>query len=232
MKIPSRAVLFPASVSALSRPGLRLLAVMVCAVLAITAPLAAQASDKAPADASEESDSPPEIPDTVVVPDPISLTIVLRKTGTIRQIVLNVWLEGQEKSSVAVIERSLPKVLNAFLIDLQRLMYRDTQQRFETRPAGKRSFVYDGPPLLSPPAPKTGDELAAEADEAEATVEEEGKAVRKPSFTPFAPATNRYFAALQNKLLRTAQGLLPPDTIRSVQIRKFYDHWPGDKKTR
>ncbi|MBX2832084.1 MAG: hypothetical protein KTR23_13235 [Rhodospirillales bacterium] len=186
------------------------------------------------AEPAEEDDGPkiPEIPDTVVVPDSVSLTVVLRKSGTIRQVVLEIWLEGQTKQSVDVIEQKLPKIINAFLVDLQRLMYRDTQQRFEKREPGKRSFKYDGPPLLSPPPAKTEEELAAEAEAAEAAEENGEVLVKEPPFTPFAPVTNRYFAALQNKLLKTAQTFLPPDTLRSVQVRKFYDHWPGDAKKR
>jgi len=203
--------------------------------LTATLPISAYASTEAEDPEKAEKDNVtkvPEIPETVVVPDSVSLTIVLRKSGTIRQIVLNIWLEGQTKQSVGVIEQKLPKIINAFLVDLQRLMYRDTQQRFENREPGKRSFRYDGPPLLPPPPAKTEEELAAEAQAAEEAEENGEVLVKGPTFTPFAPVTNRYFAALQNKLLKTAQTFLPPDTLRSVQVRKFYDHWPGDSKKR
>lgn len=195
----------------------------------------ARASD-APADETEteepEEPAVPEIPETIVVPDPISLTVVLRKSGTIRQIVFTIWLEATSRQAVGVIEQRLPKVINAFLVDLQRLMYRDTEQRYETREPGKRGFKYTAPDLLPPPPPKTEEELAAEA-EAAAEAEENGEElVKEPPFNPFQPASNRYFAALQNKLLRTGQNILPPDTLRSVQIRMFYDFWPGDVKPR
>ena len=88
-------------------------------------------------------------------------------------------------------------------------MYRDTQERFENRAPGKRSFRYDGPPLLPPPPAKTEEELAAEAQAAEEAEENGEVLVKGPTFTPFAPVTKRYFAALQNKLLKTAQTFLP-----------------------
>lgn len=189
------------------------------------------ASDTA---ASTDSDEMvmPEIPDTVVVPDPVSLTVVLRDSGTIRQMVFNIWLEATSKQTVSVIEQRLPKVIDAFLVDLQRLMYRDTEQRFETREPGKRGFKYTAPALLVPPPPKTEEELEAERDAAEAAKEKGEVIAQEPPFTPFPPAPNRYFAALQNKLLRTGQKVLPPDTLRSVQIRMFYDFWPADAKKR
>lgn len=195
----------------------------------------ARAND-APADETktEEPEEPavPEIPETVVVPDPVSLSVVLRKSGTIRQVVFTIWLEATSRQAVDVIEQRLPKVIDTFLVDLQRLMYRDTEQRFETRQPGKRGFKYVAPDLIAPPPPKTEEELAAEA-EAAAEAEENGEeVVKEPPFTPFQPASNRYFAALQNKLLRTGQRILPPDTLRSVQIRMFYDFWPGDAKQR
>ncbi|WP_430476049.1 hypothetical protein ACQ0MK_19045 [Thalassospira lucentensis] len=196
-----------------------------------TLPVSANANTKSgETEKSNEADGPkvPEIPDTVIVPDSVSLTIVLPKTGTIRQIVLNIWLEAQNKQAVGAIEQVLPKIINAFLVDLQRLMYRDTQQRFENREPGKRSFRYDGPALLPPPPAKTEEELAAEAEAAEKAEESGEMLVKEPPFTPFSPVSNRYFAALQNKLLNTAETFLPPDTIRSVQVRKFYDRWPGD----
>lgn len=208
-------------------------AMMVTGLLIATLNNPAYAStDAAPEPAAEEPDlmAKPVIPDTVVVPDPISLSVVLPKTGTIRQIVFNIWLEGTSKQAVPVIERALPKLINAFLVDLQRLMYSDTLQRFETREPGKRGFKYSGPELIPTPPPKTEEELEAEADAAK-EAEEKGEVIAKePPFTPFAPVTNRYFAALQNKLLRTGEALLPPDTLRSVQVRLFYDFWPGDVK--
>ncbi|WP_254869872.1 hypothetical protein [Thalassospira sp. HF15] len=195
----------------------------------------ARASD-APADdaKTEETEEPavPEIPETVVVPDPVSLTVVLRKSGTIRQVVFTIWLEATSREAAGVIEQRLPKVINAFLVDLQRLMYRDTEQRFEAREPGKRSFKYVAPDLLPPPPPKTEEELAAEAEAAKLAEENGEEIVKEPPFNPFQPASNRYFAALQNKLLRTGQGVLPPDTLRSVQIRMFYDFWPADAKKR
>ncbi|WP_336107144.1 hypothetical protein [Thalassospira sp. CH_XMU1420-2] len=190
-------------------------------------------SEKTDAKESEEpANAEPEIPETVIVPDPVSLTVLLPKSGAIRQIVFHIWLEAQSREAVPLIEHNLPKIINGFLVDLQRLMYRDTKQRFETRPAGKRSFKYSGPALLPPPPPKTEEELAAEADAIEAAKEKGEQIVPEPPFSPFAPVTNRYFAALQNKLLRTGQSFLPPDTLRSVQVRMFYDHWPGDAQKR
>ncbi|MEE3047547.1 MAG: hypothetical protein VX620_20050 [Pseudomonadota bacterium] len=190
-------------------------------------------SEKTDAKESEEpANAEPEIPETVIVPDPVSLTVLLPKSGAIRQIVFHIWLEAQSREAVPLIEHNLPKIINGFLVDLQRLMYRDTKQRFETRPAGKRSFKYSGPALLPPPPPKTEEELAAEADAIEAAKEKGEEIVPEPPFSPFAPVTNRYFAALQNKLLRTGQSFLPPDTLRSVQVRMFYDHWPGDAQKR
>lgn len=190
-------------------------------------------SEKTDAKESEEpANAEPEIPETVIVPDPVSLTVLLPKSGAIRQIVFHIWLEAQSREAVPLIEHNLPKIINGFLVDLQRLMYRDTKQRFETRPAGKRSFKYSGPALLPPPPPKTEEELAAEAEAIEAAKENGEEIVPEPPFSPFAPVTNRYFAALQNKLLRTGQSFLPPDTLRSVQVRMFYDHWPGDAQKR
>ncbi|MBN8195536.1 hypothetical protein [Thalassospira povalilytica] len=190
-------------------------------------------SEKTDAKESEEpANAEPEIPETVIVPDPVSLTVLLPKSGAIRQIVFHIWLEAQSREAVPLIEHNLPKIINGFLVDLQRLMYRDTKQRFETRPAGKRSFKYSGPALLPPPPPKTEEELAAEAEAIEAAKEKGEEIVPEPPFSPFAPVTNRYFAALQNKLLRTGQSFLPPDTLRSVQVRMFYDHWPGDAQKR
>ncbi|RCK32271.1 hypothetical protein TH19_19440 [Thalassospira profundimaris] len=207
------------------------LAMLMLAVL--TGPALAN-SKKADAETTEEpaKDAVPEMPETVIVPDPVSLTVVLPKTGTIRQMVFNIWLEAENKQAVGVIERTLPKIINGFLVDLQRLMYRDTLQRFETREEGKRSFKYVAPAMLPPPPPKTEEELAAEAEALEAAKEKGEEIVPEPAFTPFAPVTNRYFAALQNKLLGTGQTFLPPDTLRSVQVRMFYDHWPGDAKKR
>ena len=190
-------------------------------------------SEKTDAKESEEpANAEPEIPETVIVPDPVSLTVLLPKSGAIRQIVFHIWLEAQSREAVPLIEHNLPKIINGFLVDLQRLMYRDTKQRFETRPVGKRSFKYSGPALLPPPPPKTEEELAAEAEAIEAAKEKGEEIVPEPPFSPFAPVTNRYFAALQNKLLRTGQSFLPPDTLRSVQVRMFYDHWPGDAQKR
>jgi len=208
---------------------------MLLAIL-VVAPLSgpAHASSKKTELATEEpaKNAKPEIPETVIIPDPVSLTIVLPKSGAIRQIVLNIWLEAQSKQAVPVIEHNLPKIINGFLVDLQRLMYRDTQQRFETREPGKRSFKYAAPGLLPPPPPKTEEELAAEAEAVEAAREKGEEIVPELPFSPFAPVPNRYFAALQNKLLQTGQTFLPPDTLRSVQVRMFYDFWPGDAKPR
>lgn len=204
----------------------------VLAVLMGGPALASSKKDDAKTTEEPAQDAVPAIPETVIVPDPVSLTVVLPKTGTIRQIVFNIWLEAENKQAVPVIERNLPKLINGFLVDLQRLMYRDTRQRFETREAGKRSFKYEAPALLPPPPPKTEEELAAEAEALEAAREKGEEIAPEPVFTPFAPVTNRYFAALQNKLLATGQTFLPPDTLRSVQVRMFYDHWPGDAKKR
>jgi hypothetical protein len=219
-----------------NRPGYRLYghALIVASILAMSSlAIPVALANDAPADAAKaEEPAVPEIPDTVVVPDPISLTVVLRNNGTIRQMVFNIWLEATSKQSAEIVEQRLPKVINAFLVDLQRLMYRDTEQRFENREPGKRGFKYNGPGLLPPPPPKTEEELAAEAEAAAAAEEKGEELVKEPSFSPFQPVTNRYFAALQNKLLRTGQGVLPPDTLRSVQIRMFYDFWPGDAKPR
>ena len=209
--------------------------IVALAVMLFSVSLPARASTAAGDGAETQQDKEPavpEIPDTVVVPDPVSLTVVLRKSGAIRQMVFNIWLEATNKQAVGVIEQRLPKVINAFLVDLQRLMYRDTEHRFETREQGKRGFKYTAPALLPPPPPKTEEELAAEAEAAELAKENGEEITKEPPFSPFQPAGNRYFAALQNKLLRTAQGVLPPDTLRSVQIRMFYDFWPGDVKKR
>ena len=76
--------------------------------LTATPPISAYASTEAEEPEKAEEDNVtkvPEIPETVVVPDTVSLTIVLRKSGAIRQIVLNIWLEGQTKQSVGVIEQ-------------------------------------------------------------------------------------------------------------------------------
>ncbi len=173
----------------------------------------------------------PQIPETVIQPDSIALTVVLPKSGAIRQMVFHVWLEAATVADRAVIEQAEPKLLNAFLRDLQRIMYRDTQNRYEKLEAGKRGFVYDGPELIGPPPPKTPEELEAEKEAAEAAKENGEEVKSEPPFSPFQPTTNRYFAALQNRLLVTARGIVPPEAIRSVQIRKFYDNWPGDKKT-
>ncbi len=204
------------------------------AVFSMAIPAARASTASADKANTEEPKEPavPEIPDTVVVPDPVSLTIVLRNSGTIRQIVFNIWLEATNRQAVDVIEQRLPKVINAFLVDLQRLMYRDTEQRFENREPGKRGFKYTAPGLLPPPPPKTEEELAAEAEAAKLAEENGEEIAKEPPFSPFQPVSNRYFAALQNKLLRTGQGVLPPDTLRSVQIRMFYDFWPGDAKPR
>jgi hypothetical protein len=203
-------------------------------MLAVPTGSALANSKKAEAETPKEpaKNAVPEMPETVIVPDPVSLTVVLPKTGTIRQMVFNIWLEAENKQAVGVIDRALPKIINGFLVDLQRLMYRDTQQRFETREEGKRSFKYVAPAMLPPPPPKTEEELAAEAAALEAAKEKGEEIVPEPTFSPFAPVTNRYFAALQNKLLSTGQTFLPPDTLRSVQVRMFYDHWPGDAKKR
>ncbi|OSQ31478.1 hypothetical protein [Thalassospira sp. MCCC 1A03138] len=172
----------------------------------------------------------PQIPETVIEPDSIALTVVLPKTGAIRQMVFYVWLEASSVADRAVIEQAEPKLLNAFLRDLQRIMYRDTQNRYEKLEAGKRGFVYDGPELIAPPPPKTPEELEAEKEASEAAKEKGEEIKSEPPFSPFRPTTNRYFAALQNRLLATARGIVPPESIRSVQVRKFYDNWPGDKK--
>lgn len=205
-----------------------LIIALACAVLSIMTPSAR--ANTASADKVETA--APAIPDTVIVPDPVSLTVVLRNSGAIRQMVFNIWLEATSKQAAGVIEQRLPKVINAFLVDLQRLMYRDTEQRFESREPGKRGFKYTAPALLPPPSPKTEEELAAEAEAAKLAGENGGEIVKEGPFSPFQPAGNRYFAALQNRLLHTGQGVLPPDTLRSVQIRMFYDFWPGDAKPR
>lgn len=126
------------------------------AVFSMAIPAARASTASADKASTEEPKEPavPKIPDTVVVPDPVSLTIVLRNSGTIRQIVFNIWLEATNRQAVDVIEQRLPKVINAFLVDLQRLMYRDTEQRFENREPGKRGFKYTAPGLLPPPPPR------------------------------------------------------------------------------
>ena len=192
----------------------------------------ADASTKTEPAAEEDAPTEPVIPDTVIIPDPVSLTVVLPKSGTIRQLVFNIWLEAATKQDVEVIESRMPKIINAFLVDLQRLMYRDTQNRFETREPGKRGFKFDAPALLPPPPAKTEEELQAEADAAEEAAEKGEEITPEPPFSPFAPVPNGYFSALQFQLQKTAQSILPPDTLRSVQVRKFYDHWPGDAKKR
>jgi hypothetical protein len=214
--------------------GHALIIALACAVFSMAVGHARASTASADKAETEETDEPavPEIPDTVVVPDPVSLTVVLRNSGTIRQMVFNVWLEATSRQSAEIVEQRLPKVINAFLVDLQRLMYRDTEQRFENREPGKRGFKYAAPALLPPPPPKTEEELAAEAEAAKLAEENGEEIVAEPPFSPFQPAGNRYFAALQNKLLKTGQGVLPPDTLRSVQIRMFYDFWPGDAKPR
>lgn len=184
--------------------------------------------DAKPSESAEPKE--PQIPETVIEPDSIALTVVLPKSGAIRQMVFYVWLEASSVADRAVIEQAEPKLLNAFLRDLQRIMYRDTQNRYEKLEAGKRGFVYNGPELIAPPPPKTPEELEAEKEALEAA-KEKGEEIKSESpFSPFRPTTNRYFAALQNRLLATARGIVPPESIRSVQVRKFYDNWPGDKK--
>ncbi len=182
---------------------------------------------------ASESSRPQElqIPETVIQSDSIALTVVLPKGGAIRQMVFHVWLEASSVTDRAIIEQAEPKLQNAFLRDLQRIMYRDTQNRYEKLEEGKRGFVYNGPELIAPPLPnKTPEELEAEQEAAEAAKEKGEEIKSEPPFSPFAPTTNRYFAALQNRLLATARGIVPPESIRSVQVRKFYDNWPGDKK--
>ena len=183
-------------------------------------------------DATSESSGPkePEIPETVIQSDSIALTVVLPKVGAIRQMVFHVWLEASSVADRAILEQAEPKLQNAFLRDLQRIMYRDTQNRYDKLEAGKRGFVYNGPELIAPPPPKTPEELEAEKEAAEAAKENGEEIKSEPPFSPFPPTTNRYFAALQNRLLSTARGIVPPEAIRSVQVRKFYDNWPGDKK--
>jgi hypothetical protein len=184
--------------------------------------------DAKPSESAEPKE--PQIPETVIEPDSIALTVVLPKSGAIRQMVFYVWLEASSVADRAVIEQAEPKLLNAFLRDLQRIMYRDTQNRYEKLEAGKRGFVYNGPELIAPPPPKTPEELEAEKEALEAAKEKGEEIKSEPPFSPFRPTTNRYFAALQNRLLATARGIVPPESIRSVQVRKFYDNWPGDKK--
>ncbi|KEO58941.1 MULTISPECIES: hypothetical protein [Thalassospira] len=184
--------------------------------------------DAKPSESAEPKE--PQIPETVIEPDSIALTVVLPKSGAIRQMVFYVWLEASSVADRAVIEQAEPKLLNAFLRDLQRIMYRDTQNRYEKLEAGKRGFVYNGPELIAPPPPKTPEELEAEKEAVEAAKEKGEEIKSEPPFSPFRPTTNRYFAALQNRLLATARGIVPPESIRSVQVRKFYDNWPGDKK--
>ncbi|AJD53836.1 hypothetical protein SAMN02744133_101162 [Thalassospira xiamenensis M-5 = DSM 17429] len=184
--------------------------------------------DAKPSESAEPKE--PQIPETVIEPDSIALTVVLPKSGAIRQMVFYVWLEASSVADRAVIEQAEPKLLNAFLRDLQRIMYRDTQNRYEKLEAGKRGFVYNGPELIAPPPPKTPEELEAEKETLEAAKEKGEEIKSEPPFSPFRPTTNRYFAALQNRLLATARRIVPPESIRSVQVRKFYDNWPGDKK--
>ena len=153
----------------------------------------ADASTKTEPAAEEDAPTEPVIPDTVIIPDPVSLTVVLPKSGTIRQLVFNIWLEAATKQDVE---------------------------------------VFDAPALLPPPPAKTEEELEAEAKAAEEAAEKGEEITPEPPFSPFAPVPNRYFSALQFQLQKTAQSILPPDTLRSVQVRKFYDHWPGDAKKR
>lgn len=209
-------------------------AVMLCTLAVSVAVTPAKASSKKaePAATKEETSTAPVIPDTVLIPDPVSLTVVLPKSGTLRQLVFHIWLEATNKQAVEEIEKTLPKVINAFLVDLQRLMYRDTQNRFENHAPGKRGFKFDAPPLLPPPPAKTEEERHAEAEAAKQAADNGEEITPDPPFSPFAPVPNRYFAALQFQLQRTAQAILPPDSLRSVQIRKFYDYWPDDAKKR
>ncbi|NIZ00508.1 hypothetical protein [Thalassospira lucentensis] len=197
---------------------------------ALITPANASSKKEEPAETKDDTTKKPELPDTVMVLDPVTLTVVLPKSGAIRQLVFDIWLEANDKASVETIENSLPKIINAFLVDLQRLMYSDTKNRYETRKPGKRGFRFDAPPMLTPPPPKTEEELEAAAEAAEKAEENGEEITPEPPFNPFAPVKNRYFAALQAHLLKRAQTMLPPDTLRSVQIRKFYDYWPGDGK--
>ena len=222
-----------ANLAFLRRTAVGMLAMMLSALVFMMAVAPANASSKKePAAEEEVANTEPVIPDTVIIPDPVSLTVVLPKSGTIRQLVFNIWLEAATKQDVEVIESRMPKIINAFLVDLQRLMYRDTQSRFENREPGKRGFKFDAPALLPPPPAKTEEELEAEAKAAEEAAEKGEEITPEPPFSPFAPVPNRYFSALQFQLQKTAQSILPPDTLRSVQVRKFYDRWPGDAKQR
>ena len=149
--------------------------------------------DAKPSESAEPKE--PQIPETVIEPDSIALTVVLPKSGAIRQMVFYVWLEASSVADRAVIEQAEPKLLNAFLRDLQRIMYRDTQNRYEKLEAGKRGFVYNGPELIAPPPPKTPEELEAEKEALEAAKEQGEEIKSEPPFSPFRPTTNRYFGS-------------------------------------
>lgn len=163
------------------------------------------------------------LPANVFELEKVVTSIVLPRQGMIRQIAADVWLELSSVEHRAIVTRIQPKLLNAFLRDIQRYFYRDTQYRAEKVAKGKRGYHYEAPSLLLPTKPKLdedGNEIHEEPAEGEA---------EKPLFSPFKPTPDPIIVGLQRRLLATCNKVLGPDIVKSVQVRGLFDQWPNER---
>ncbi|WP_085579065.1 hypothetical protein [Thalassospira mesophila] len=163
------------------------------------------------------------LPGNVFELEKVVTTIVLPRQGMIRQFAAGIWLELSSVEHRALVTRIQPKLLNAFMTDIQRYFYRDTKYRAEKVAKGKRGYHYQAPALLLPPKPKLdedGKEIHEEPAENDAP---------KAHFSPFKPTTDPIIVGLQRRFLATCNKVLGPDVVTSVQVRGLFDQWPNER---
>ena len=207
-------------------PAVRIWAFLSVAFFAFTAfPLtdALASSGEGKEAAAEGGAEGVALPGNIFELDKLVTSIVLPRQGMIRQLVAGIWLELSSVEHRALVTRIQPKLLNAFMNDLQRYFYRDSQYRAEKLAKGERGYRYEAPALLPPPKPKLnedGEEIDEEPVEGDAP---------KPLFSAFKPTTDPIIVGLQRRFQLTCDKVLGPGVVKSVQVRALLDQWPDER---